>query len=221
MMRSWLLIVWICSTMYRSSWEHLWSTQFLAMMRISLAKFCPEVAIFLAEVMSCSLVYTRRNERVGSRWTTPPQVFPKKSAANGKHPKLARYNLFQPWNEHIVAWSKTVMSRTSSRGFKTRHSRLARSLFSLKPQNEVVQAHLSVGTAEGKVAQRPGLGLDFLHRSCGLQWLRESFQQPRGRDKAPKKGQVWGTCRLKEVLAWPKGQRPIATCRASQLGTDN
>lgn len=99
-------------------------------------------------------------------------------------------NLFQPRNEHIVAWSKTVMSRTSSRGFKTRHSRLARSLFSLKPQNEVVQAHLSVGTAEGKVAQPPGLGLDVLHRSCGLQWLRESFQQPRGRDKAPKKGQV-------------------------------
>ena len=66
-MWSWLLIVSVCSTTHKGSWGHLWSTQFLAMIWISLVKVCPKVAIFLAEAMNWSLVCTKRRERSRSR----------------------------------------------------------------------------------------------------------------------------------------------------------
>lgn len=49
----------------------------------------------------------------------------------------------------------------------------------------MVQAHPSVRATEGKAAQPQSLELDFLHRSCGLQWLRDCFQQAQDRNEVP------------------------------------
>lgn len=96
MMLSWLLRVWICSTIHRSSWEHLWSMQFLAMIWMSLATSFPEAEIFLAEAMSWSLVYIREGN-VRFRQTLPSQVSPAASETNyNACPKLSWLNLFLP-----------------------------------------------------------------------------------------------------------------------------
>ena len=114
-MWSWLLIVSVCCTTHKGSWGHLWSTQFLAMIWISLAKVCPKVAIFLAEAMSWSLVCTKRSERIRSRqrFGFDPWV--------GKIPRRRLWQLtpvFLPGESHrqgslvgYSAWNHTELDR--------------------------------------------------------------------------------------------------------------
>ena len=156
---------------------------------------------------------------------------------NCKHPKLTWHNWFQPQNEHsglfiyehpwdvlgkpertswpiqYCIWSKTMISWTCATGFKTSHSGLIRSLFSWKPQNEMVQACLSVGSCWREPGRAPS-SWSGLHRSCGLCELRDSSQQAQGRSEAPEKGQVWRKRSSKEILAWPEGQRTAVMCKA-------
>lgn len=107
MMLSWLLMVWICSTIHRSSWEHLWSMQFLAMMQMSLVKFFPEAETFLAEAMSWSLVYIK-DKSVKSRKTLPAQVSPETSGTDhSAYPKLSWLNLLLHGSVLILAWIAT------------------------------------------------------------------------------------------------------------------
>ena len=95
--------------------KDFWSTQFLAMIWISLAKVCPKVAIFLAEAMSWSLVCTKRSERIRSRqrFGFDPWV--------GKIPRRRLWQLtpvFLPGESHrqgslvgYSAWNHTELDR--------------------------------------------------------------------------------------------------------------